>query len=182
MIGEILQSVYLEKYKYQLYILSAAYLLALGTMTFIKITLYENPLTYWNSVRADYPTSFLPYVGLFNYYNHQEDIKNAEDQLRQAITIRPEELSIRNSLVDFYLRQKSFDKAMLWLKKTLVDKKIHSDYLLQKYISLLVEQKRYKELDDLSNAYQDNKNVLKKINEIKSGLIKQSKNPDNTKS
>ena len=45
----------------------------------------------------------------------------------------------------------------------------------------LVEQKRYKELDDLSNAYQDNKNVLKKINEIKSGLIKQSKNPDNTK-
>ena len=181
MIGEILQSVYLEKYKYHLYLLAAAYLMALSTMTFIKINLYENPLTYWNSVRTDYPTSFLPYVGLFNYYNHQEDIKNAEDQLLQAITIRPEELSIRNSLINFYLKQKSFDKAMMLLKKTLVDKKIHSDYLLRKYISLLVEQKRYKELDDLSNAYQDDKNVLKIINEIKSGLIKQSKNPDNTK-
>ena len=55
-------------------------------------------------------------------------------------------------------------------------------FLLQKSISLLIERKRYKELDDLSNAYQDNKNVLKKINEIKSRLIKQSKNPDNTKS
>ncbi len=60
--------------------------------------------------------------------------------------------------------------------------KSNYSFLLQKYISLLIEQKRYKELDDLSNAYQDNKNVLKKINEIKSGLIKQSKNPDNTKS
>ena len=81
MIPEILKGIPKQKHFYSYSTLIVIYLLTLGTITFTKIKLYESPLTYWNSVKTDYPNSFLPYVGLFNYYNFKEANEKAEKQL-----------------------------------------------------------------------------------------------------
>src|SRR5690606_20079133 len=67
------------------FILIGLYISTLGIFTFDKIKIYETPLTYWNSVRADYPYSFLPNIGLFNYYDFKNYSEKAEEQLLQAI-------------------------------------------------------------------------------------------------
>ena len=148
----------------------------LGTMTFTKIKLYESPLTYWTSVKADYPSSFLPYVGLYNYYSYKEDNEEAERQLLQAIVIRPEELSIRNKLCDFYEKHNLSSKEITLLQKTLIDDRLYSDYMAGRYIDLLFKTngKNAKGFNDLINAYKDDEKILEKINKItqikKSGL------------
>ena len=102
MIPEIIKVTQIKKSSYSYIALTTIYLLILGTVTFTKIKLYESPLTYWNSVKTDYPSSFLPYVGLYNYYSQNKNNEKAEKQLLQAISIRPEELTIRDLLLNFY--------------------------------------------------------------------------------
>ncbi len=172
MITELLNAIYLKRYHYSYFGLTILYLLALGTITFIKIKLYESPVTYWNSVKADYPSSFLPYVGLFNYYEQQKKPEKAENQLSQAIDTRPEELSIRNNLLNFYIKHKYPEKALILLKKTLIDKKIYSDILIEKYIVLLYEYNRSEEVDELYKSYSNDKNVINKIDRVKANIIK----------
>ena len=142
------------------------YLMILGAVTFSKIKLYESPKTYWNSVKSDYPTSFLPYVGLFNYYSYNEEYEKAENQLLQAIRFRSDNLLLRNKLETFYEKNKFYDKSRIFLKKTLIEDKLFSEYLTQRYWSLLSESDRKEQLKILFQTYQNYPSVLNKIKKI----------------
>ncbi len=168
MISEVLKVITAQKHLHFYYALTTVYLLILGTVTFINIRLYENPITYWKTVRADYPSSFLPYDALFNYYSFKDNTEKAEAQLVRAIELRPEVLSIRIKLFNFYERQNLPDKALALMQKTLIDDRIYSDYLVGRYIDHLLKTDRYdtNEFNKLINAYKDNTKIREKINKI----------------
>ena len=170
-ISEFLKT-YSSQNGYRYFVLTGFYILILGVVTFHKITLYESPLTYWNSVKADYSSSFLPYIGLFNYYDFNGYSEKAEEQLREAIKIRPEELSIRTQLINSYVKHKLSAKALAMLKNTLIDEKIYSDYLADKYLTMLDESEKTVELNKLFNTYKAYPLIVNKINKIKSELIR----------
>jgi hypothetical protein len=163
-IEEILNGVSAKEHQYRYFVFAALYLILLGTITFIKVQMYENPFTYWDSVKSDYPDSFLPYIGLFNYYEQQKEPDKAENQLLLAINVRPEELSLRNNLLNFYTKHNFPEKALALLKRTLVDDKIYSDQLAKKYISMLVKLNRTEDIDYLLRTYRNDKNIFDKIN------------------
>ena len=161
------------------YIAVIFYLLILGTTTIIKLGIYENPVTYWSSVKRDYPSSFLPYVGLFNYYSFTEDLMKAENQLVRAIEIRPGELSIREKLFTFYDKHSWYPKAGWLLKKTLIDDRIYSDYLAERYLTLPDGNSMQEKTNDLLGAYKGEKGILEKIRKTASGLNKNILNQNN---
>ena len=171
-ISEILKALATEKRLKFSYSFVIIYLLILGTVTFSKIRFYESPNTYWNSVKSDYPSSFLPYVGLFNYYSHTEEYIKAQGQLLQAIAIRPDEISIRNLLVNYLIKTRAYKKAASFLKKTIIEDKIYSDYLAQKYIwlseKLSLNNNEY--FTELVNSYSRNPIILKKIDKLRASF------------
>ena len=171
MSSELLK-VFSRQNSYRYFVLIPLYIVTLGIVTFHKIKLYESPLTYWNSVKTDYTSSFLPYVGLFNYYDFKGCSEKAEEQLQQAIKNRPEELSIRIQLFNFYEKHKLSEKSLAMLKKTLIHDRVYSDYLVEKYLVMLDDSKKTAKLNTLFNTYKDNPLIVKKINKIKSDLIK----------
>ncbi len=154
------------------------YLVILGTITFSKIKLYENPISYWSSVKSDYPSSFLPYVGLFNYYSHYDEYERAERQLLQAVAIRPKELSIRDLLVNSLLKRRDYTKAAYFIRKTLIEDKIFSSSFIEKYI-WLSDKSRLNTLEyikELSDTYLGDRAKSDKINELKSRFVDGSAN------
>ena len=170
MVAEIVRVIDLQKCKNLCFTFIVIYFLILSGFTFIQIKLYENPITYWNAVKVDYPNRFLPYVGLYNYYNHKGDKQKSEKQLLSAIKISPSELSVRELLVNFYLKQSESNKAFDLLKNTLIDKRIYTNSLIEKYISLSVEFNKNEEINNLVASYKDDNNVIREINKIKSRL------------
>ena len=163
---EIFKVIDLHKYRIQYFILVAIYLLIIGTYTFVKIKVYENPITYWNSVKTDYPYNFLPYVGLYNYYNNSKDGDSAESQLLKAIEINPDDFSLRQMLNNFYLVNNKNQKALLLLKDTFNKNVKGSDSLIDTYISLCIGLDRMTDLDELITEYSKDKNIKLKIKEI----------------
>jgi len=171
-VAETLKLIDLKKYRVQYFILVAIYLLILGTVTFIKIKVYENPISYWNSVKADYPSNFLPYVGLYNYYNDSKDLDHAESQLLKAIEINPNDFSLRQILNNFYLVNNKNQKAFLLLKDTFNKKVKGSDSLIETYISLCIALDHLAELDELIAEYSNDNNIKLEIKQI---LIQKAK-------
>lgn len=170
MAAEIIKVISLQKCKKICFSVIVVYLLILSTFTFIKIKLYQNPLIYWNAVKSDYSSRFLPYVGLYNYYNHIGDGQNSEKQLLDAIKISPRELSVRELLVNFYVKRSEFKKAFDLLKNTLIDKRIYTNSLFEKFISLSVELNKKEEINYLLDSYKEDNNAIMEINRIKSRL------------
>lgn len=166
MISTLLNAIIPQKYYKPYYAVIMIYLLILGTSTFIQMKLYESPTTFWGSVKADNPISFLPYVGLYNYYNHIDNPDKAEKQLLLAIEIRPKEISIRNDLVNFYIKQNSFKKAKDFLRDTLIKEKIFSDYLLQTYLDIIPGSILSEEVENLLKTYKDDSTILEKIRKV----------------
>ena len=168
MVSEVLQVITSQNHRRFYYSLTAVYLLILGSVTFIEIRLYKSPVTYWKAVRADYPSSFLPYDALFNYYTFNDNPGKAEAQLIRAIELRPGVLSIRIKLFNFYVKQNLSVKAQSLLQKTLIDDRLYSDYLAGRYLDYLFKTDRYdtNEFNKLINAYRDDKKTLEKINKI----------------
>lgn len=167
-LAEIFKVVNLQKYRKRHFTIIIIYILVLGTITFIKIRMYENPITYWSSVKEDYPTRFLPYIGLYNYFNHIKDFNNAEYQLIEAIKLSPNEFSIRQLLINFYLANSQENKAFDLLKDTIYKRMPGSVNLLEKFILLSYELKKSEAINDLTIIYKDNAEVLKQVNKIKS--------------
>ena len=173
-ISEILKVLVTKKRPGFSYSFVIIYLMILGTVTFSKIKLYESPKTYWNSVKSDYPTSFLPYVGLFNYYSYTEEYDKAEGQLLLAIAIRPDELNLKSRLVKLYEEQKSYAKALSFLKKTLINDKIFSDYLAERFIKLSnkLTLNTDHNFQELINTYRDKPSISKRITKLIKSLTK----------
>ena len=161
------------------YLIVIFYLLIIGTTTITKLRIYENPVTYWDSVKTDYPSSFLPYIGLFNYYSFNEDLIKAENQLVMAMEIRPDELSIRDKLFTFYYKHNWYQKAGRLLKKTLIDDRIYSDYLAQRYLTLPDGNTIQEKANDLLGAYKGEKGTLEKIRKTTSDVNKKILNQNN---
>lgn len=87
--AEVVQS--LSKYTYKKYftVFFVIYLITLSYFTFSKIKVYQNAVTYWESVKADYPDSFLPYIGLFNFYMENDNLEKAKGEIKKTIKIQP---------------------------------------------------------------------------------------------
>lgn len=168
--AEILSAIDLSKFKIYNYVFIILYILLLSTAAFLKAGLYENAISYWNSVKLDYPQKFLPYIGLYNYYNHIKDLDNAENQLIQAIKLKPDMLSIREQLIRFYQRNKQDDKAYTMLKETVYKKIKGSEILLEKLLSQSYELNDQEVINKLLIIYKDNDDVLKKINGIRTKI------------
>lgn len=166
--AEIFKTIRFDKNKTISYGFVIVYILVLSTVTFTKIRLYENAASYWNAVKLDYPQKFLPYIGLYNYYDHIKDFSNAEDQLVQAIKLRPTEFSIRDLLIKFYQKNNQSDKAFVIMKDTIYKKINGSAALLEKFISLSSELNKQEEINELKIIYKDDAGIIEKINTIKS--------------
>lgn len=153
MVAEILRVIDLQKCKNLCGLLLIIYLLILGTFTFIKIKMYENPITYWNAVKTDYPSRFLPYIGLYNYYNYLEDNSIAEIQLLKALQINPKDFSVRQLLVDFYQKNGKKQKAYQLVKNTLEKKIPGSSGFIETDITLSIDLDKMEEIDRLLVEY-----------------------------
>ena len=165
-ISEIVSVIELKVHSNRYYILIAVYLLILGTSTFIKVHLYENPVTYWNSVKTDYPSNFLPYVGLYNYYNHSKDFEMAEFQLLEAIEINPNDLGSRQILNNFYLSHNKKQKAFLLIRDGLYKKIQGMDGLLYNYVLLCTELNHLDAIDTLITNYSEDNKMELKLKEV----------------
>ena len=165
-VAEIVKVIELKAQSTRYYILIAVYLLISGTLTFIKIKLYENPVTYWNSAKADYPSNFLPYVGLYNYYNHSKDFEMAEFQLLEAIEVNPNDLGTRQILNNFYLSHSKKQKAFLLIRDGLYKKIQGMDGLLDNYILLCTELNHLDAIDTLITNYSEDNKVELKLKEV----------------
>lgn len=177
MVAEILRTINFQKHRIFKYTIITVYLFFLITTSFIKIDLYKNPINYWNSVKANYPNRFLPYLGLHNYYNHLNDFKNAEEQLLDGIKIKPEEFSIRQTLINFYLNNNEKQKAFTQIKDAVKNKIVGSVDLIENYISLAVELDKFNEVDELISEYPNDIKVRSKIKEI---IISKAEQLNNT--
>ena len=178
LMAEFFNAINLQAYKKQILTLSAIYLLILGTFTFIKIKIYENPITYWNSVKVDYPNRFLPYVGLYNYFNKSKDLENAEAQLVKAIEINEDDLSIRLILSNFYLVNNNNQKAFQLLKDTFGKKINGSTSQVETYIALCIALDELNEIDNLIAQYSEDNNIKERIKEFiiqKAASLKENK-------
>ena len=163
MIAEIIRVIELKKHYKHYFILISFYFLILGFTTFTKVKLYENPITYWNSVKSDYPKNFLPYMGLYNYYNHTKDFNNAELQLEQAIKINPNDFSLRQNLSNFYIIHNKKQEAFLLLQDAFEKKVRNTELLIPTYLSLCVELQKISPIDELFRIYSSDEMIKMKI-------------------
>jgi tetratricopeptide (TPR) repeat protein len=166
MLAEILRSIELSKYLQRIYSLAFTYTVILGITTFFMIKLYENPTSYWDSVKADYPVSYLPYLNMYNYYNHQGNLSGAEDQLLKAVKIRPEELNLREKLIKFYMRNDETEKAFNEVKEATLKESFSSGFYLEKFISLSIKTDQFYEIEELTEKYFADDKTIEKINGI----------------
>ena len=169
-LAEILKAISFDKQKIYSYGIIILYILVLSTVTFTKIRVYKNAISFWNAVKIDYPQKFLPYIGLYNYYNHIKDLSNAENQLIHAISLKPDEFSIREFLIRFYQQNNQTDKAFAIMRDTIYKKVNGSAALLEKFISLSLELNKQEEVSELMIIFNDNADVLEKISAIKTKL------------
>ena len=166
MLAEVAKTIGLNSYRKIIYALVTIYLVVISIYTFFLIGLYKNAPSYWSSVKADYPESYLPYVGIYNYYNHLENFYEAENQLLVAIKIRPNESSIRQMLIKFYSRNDESIKAFNVIKDGIFEHSLHSDYYLNNFISLSVESNQLLEIDTLRKHFSQNEVKISKINQM----------------
>ncbi|MFZ1281199.1 MAG: hypothetical protein WAR59_10195, partial [Ignavibacteriaceae bacterium] len=165
-LAEIIKAVNFQRYKKPIYAIIGLYLISLAATTFIKIDLYKSPITYWGSVKADFPDRFLPYVGLYNYYNHKKDFTDAENQLLAGIKIKPNEFTLRQLLINFYTTRKEKQKAFLTAKNA-IDMHVEDfSILFEEYVSLAIELNILYEVENLIAKYSNDENLKKKIKEI----------------
>lgn len=177
---EILNVIDISKDKKIFNRLILIYFLILGSSTISKCGYYENAKAYWSTVKSDYPNLYLPYIGLYNYYDHYRDFINAEHQLLQAIIIRPTEFSIRRVLINFYLKNNEKQKAFLIVKESLDIGLLSHDFFFEKLISLSVELNRLVEIDNLINNYSDDDKTYYKVKELIIREAKKLKNKSDT--
>lgn len=164
--AEILQVIELHRYKLQCFTLIIIFLFTLGISTFVKIKMYENPITYWNAVKADYPSRVLPYIGLYNYYNYLGNNTIAEKQLLKALEIKPKDFTIRQMLIDFYLKHNEKQKALFLVKDTLERKISNSNYFIENFVLLSVELDQLDAIDKLLVEYAADKKMMEMIRKI----------------
>lgn len=165
-LAEIIKAVNFQKYKRSIYAIIGLYMISLTATTFIKIDLYKNPITYWGSVKADFPDRFLPYIGLFNYYNHKKDFINAENQLLAGIKIKPNEFTLRQLLINFYTTRKEKQKAFLASKNAIDNNVDDFSNLFEDYIMLAIELNNLNEVENLIDKKSNNEKFSAKIKEI----------------
>lgn len=161
--SEILKVMDLQKYRIQFFTLIIIYLFAQGTITFFKVKLYENPIRFWNAVKTDYPYNFLPYVGLYNYFNESKDLSNAEAQLLKAIEVSPNDLSLRQILNNFYLVNNKNEKAFYLLKDTFNKRVSGYANFIETYVLLCIGLDRLKDLEELIIENSKNNTINEKI-------------------
>lgn len=125
------------------------YILLLSILSFQKIRLYENPVTYWSAVKADYPNHFLSYLILFDYYKANKDYNKAEQELLTAIQKNPDDLSLITMLNSFYLTNNMKQKFLLFLKNIIDERIKKSNNLLRTYIGLAIELDSLKYITEL---------------------------------
>ncbi len=159
MAAEIIKVINLQKCKKICFSVIVVYLLILSTFTFIKVKMYENPIRYWNAVKADYQTRYLPYLGLYNYYNHSKSLINAEIQLLGALKISPADFTIRKMLLDFYLLNNEKRKALTLAEETLEKDMLDSDYFIENFVSLCIELNQSNKINDLLTRYSTNEKM-----------------------
>jgi len=180
LIVEILKSVEFSKHKTWIYNSVAIYLIVIIVSTFFMIKIYKNAPSYWSSVKSDYPQSYLPYVGLYNYYNHSGNLTRAESQLVNAVELRPEESTIRQLLVNFYLKNNEKEKAFNEVKGAVLKESFSSDFYLEKFISLSIETDQFDEIEKLTEKYVANNKIIGRINETILKEIQNLENADDT--
>lgn len=166
MIAELLSAFQFKEYKKTVIALLVVYFAVTGYLTFIKIVYYKDANSYWTAVKSDYSYSYLPYIALFNYYNSRDNYLNAEQELLTGINLRPEELTLRRTLIDFYLRNNDKLGAFNATKKAITDIPSYSEYLLSNFISLSIELNKANELDSLLKKYEGNNEILEKIKRL----------------
>lgn len=179
--AEIIKAIDLQKCKKICFTFIVTYLLILSTFTFIKVKMYENPIRYWNAVKTDYPTRYLPYLGLYNYYNHSKNLVNAEIQLLGALKISPADFTIRKMLLDFYLLNNEKSKALTLAEETLDKDVSNSNYFIENFVSLCIELNRFDKINDLMEKYSGDTNKIKEITEILNKHISIKKDEDTSK-
>ena len=86
-----------------------------------------------------------------------------------AIAIRPEEIILRNQLINFYLKHKSYSDAISFLRKTLIYDKMYSDYFANKYLEISVKSvdDKNERFNALYDAFKEDLNIIGKLHKLK---------------
>jgi hypothetical protein len=155
-----------SRYRKKLFSLSFVYILTIAAFTFFLLKFYENAISYWNAVKSDYPGSYLPHVGLFNHYNHYGKLSEAENQLLEAVKIRPGDSSLRQMLINFYSLNNATEKEFGAVKDAVLNRSFSSGSYLEKFIRLSVKTDRLEEIDNLFKKYSAEEEITGKINQI----------------
>ena len=164
--AEITKSFELSGYKKLFYYLAGVYLLIQTFFSFSMIKIYKDAPSYWNSVKYDYPEIYLPYIGLYNYYMYSGNLNQAESQLIDAVELRPEESSIRELLINFYLKNHEKYDAFNSIEDAVIKNSFNTDFYIKKFISLSVETNQVQEIDNLIKKYSFDRETLNRINKL----------------
>jgi hypothetical protein len=178
-ISEIIRTIELKNTKNIYYAVLVIYSLILGAFSFQKIKMYESPITFWTSVKADYPTHFLPYIGLYNYYNDEKDFSDAEIQLLEAINKNRKDISLRIILNNFYLVNNMKQKSLVFLRTTINEIIKVPDSLLRTYIALAIDLNSFNDIELLFTTYSDEQSKINEIHKILEEDIEFLKNNNN---
>jgi len=164
--AEITKSFELSGYKKLFYYSAGVYLLIQTFFSFSMIKIYKDAPSYWNSVKYDYPEIYLPYLGLYNYFMHSGNLNQAESQLIDAVELRPEESSIRQLLINFYLKNHEYNDAFNSIEDAVIKNSFNADFYIEKFISLSLETNQVQEIDNLIKKYSFDREALNRINKL----------------
>lgn len=138
-------------------------LIYMGVTTNLKLINYKDAVHFWNSVRAEHPQSTLSYVGLYNYYRAEKKYELAEEQLRSAIELKPEEITNKRMLLDFHLYKGEKSKSFQMLKELIYEDKFSEPYYLKLFIDHSIELHEIDELEFLIERIELNDEMKNKI-------------------
>ncbi|MBI4218421.1 MAG: tetratricopeptide repeat protein, partial [Elusimicrobia bacterium] len=100
-------------------ILAAIYILALGTLTFQRNLLYQNPLLLWKESADRYPQNERAHYNLGNHYLRLNLKEEAKQSYTKALSINPNLSEPHNNLGILYSQEKDTQNAILHFQKAL---------------------------------------------------------------
>ena len=113
MVSELLSVIIKEHVRFCDFGFISLYFMILFCGSVYYMGYYKNALSFWGSVKSDYPERYLPHVGLYKYYTHTGQKAEAEFHIIKAIDLCPGNVVNREYLFDYYVYKNEPNKAFL---------------------------------------------------------------------
>lgn len=145
------------------------------------LTNYEEAVRLGEAALKEDPNNYWYYVALVEAYRKKGDLPNAIAKQELVVKKFPKEKNAKNTLVDLYVKNKQYDKALLVLNELEAAQPLAADEWGGQKYRLLMEMGKYEETLTLINKlikqypeklefYYNKYNLLNKLNRTAEGI------------